>query len=401
MSDDRMKVLHVGKFYPPHMGGIETHVQVLCRELQKQIEVEVLVANETRRTEEFFDDQLKVTRLATQLNFSGAPVCLGLPGQIRRAKADIVHLHLPNPLAILSLLASGYRGQVVATYHSDIVRQERMARAFDPILRLFLKRCAAVVATSARYLETSTVLADYSDRCRIIPYGIPLDQFTVPDAAQVARIRQRYGSRLIMSAGRLVYYKGFEYLVQAMRHVEGHLLIVGEGPLRESLESESRALGLENKITFLGEIHNQDIAPFFHAADVFALASVARSEAFGIVQLEAMACGTPVVNTNLDSGVPSVSLDRVTGLTVSPGDPVALAAAINELLDDPGLCATFGHAARARAEEQFNQQAMVERTLKMYRQVLEAPLSQTSLVLAGRTSDATASAPELDQTASI
>jgi hypothetical protein len=88
-------------------------------------------------------------------------------------------------------------------------------------------------------------------------------------------------------------------------------------------------------------------------------------------------------------------------LTVSPGDPVALAAAINELLDDPGLCATFGHAARARAEEQFNQQAMVERTLKMYRQVLEAPLSQTSLVLAGRTSDATASAPELDQTASI
>src|SRR5258706_4582162 len=137
MEDARMKILHVGKFYPPHMGGIETHVQVLCRELQKRVDVEVLVASETQETEEFWDDEVKVTRVGTRFKLSGAPICPALSGRIRRAKADIAHIHLPNPPAILSYLASGHRGKVIATYHSDIVRQELMAKAFDPILRRF------------------------------------------------------------------------------------------------------------------------------------------------------------------------------------------------------------------------------------------------------------------------
>lgn len=152
-----MKVLQVGKFYPPHMGGIETHVQVLCRQLQGRADVEVLVANESKETEEFWDDEIKVTRLATRFNFSTAPICPQLPGSIRRAKADIVHLHLPNPPAILWFLANGYRGPVIAAYHSDKVRQAWMAKAFDPILSLFLKRCSAIIATSSRYVETSHV----------------------------------------------------------------------------------------------------------------------------------------------------------------------------------------------------------------------------------------------------
>src|SRR6185503_13936130 len=120
--------------------------------------------------------------------------------------------------------------------------------------------------------------------------------------------------------------KGFEYLVQAMEKVDGRLLIIGDGPLRESLMQQAKARGILDRVVFLGEI--SDISPYYHAADVFALASVARSEAFGIVQLEAMACGKPVVNTNLDSGVPFVSLHGETGLTVPPQDPDALAFAL-------------------------------------------------------------------------
>src|SRR6185436_9399810 len=297
MIGERMKVLQVGKFYPPHMGGIETHVQVLCRELQKRADVEVLVASETKDDEEFWDEGVKVTRVGTRFKVSGAPVCPRLSSKIRRAKADLVHLHLPNPPAILSYLASGYRGPVVATYHSDIVRQQFVAKAFDPSLQFFLKRCDSIMATSSRYVETSPILADYIDRCRIIPYGIPIEQFSAYDPAEAERIRRQYGSRLIISVGRLIYYKGFMHLVEAMRNIDGHLLIVGEGHLREELEKQARANQVAHKITFLGEVHNDDIVPYYHAADVFALASVARSEAFGIVQLEAMACGKPVVNT--------------------------------------------------------------------------------------------------------
>jgi len=212
----------------------------------------------------------------------------------------------------------------------------------------------------------------------VIPYGIPLEQFRICDTAAVERVKAQYGGRLIITTGRLIYYKGFEYLIQAMRNVDGHLLIAGDGSLRGELEAQTRALHLQDKITFLGEIHNDDIAPYYHAADVFALASIARSEAFGIVQLEAMACGKPVVNTNLDSGVPWVSQDGVTGITVPPRDPFALAAAITKLLDDDSLRAEYGQAARLRVEKEFTQDLMIARLLETYGEVLRVPVAEQS-----------------------
>lgn len=397
MIDGRMKVLHVGKFYPPHMGGIETHVQVLCRKLQQLVDVEVLVAAETNADEEFWDEGVKVTRVGTRFKLSGAPVCPGLTRRITRAQADIVHLHLPNPPAILSYLASGHRGPVVATYHSDIVRQQFLAKAFDPILRSFLKRCAVIIATSAKYVETSDILADFVERCRIIPYGIPIDQFSVPDPARVAQIREQYGSRLIISVGRLIYYKGFMHLIDAMRSIDGHLLIVGAGHLREELEKQARTQQVSARISFLGEVHNHDIVPYYHAADVFALASIARSEAFGIVQLEAMACGKPVVNTNLDSGVPCVSLAGQTGLTVPPGDSASLAAAINKLLDDAELRNAYGRAARARVESEFDQDVMLDRMVGLYSQLLSLPFE--SKTRSGNFAAQTTSSPKLGNSA--
>ena len=119
---------------------------------------------------------------------------------------------------------------------------------------------------------------------------------------------------------------------------------------------------MSERVTLLTNV--QDVLAYYHAADVFALSSVARSEAFGIVQLEAMACGKPVVNTKLDSGVPFVSPDRLTGLTVPPADDVALSQAINTLLDDPALIAKYGRAGRKRVEQEFNLEAMTRRTLQ-------------------------------------
>lgn len=378
-GNGKLRVLHVGKFYPPFMGGMETHLQALSNELQNYVDVKVIVANSNNRHSDEVVNNIPVTRVGKLFDLAGAPVCPAMARKIREAESDIIHIHLPNPTAILAYLASRHRGRLVFTYHSDTVRQKVLGKAFDPIQRVALERSAALIGTSPNYLNTSAVLTAYKDRCHVIPYGIQTDQFYESDSAKVAEIRARYGSRLIISVGRLIYYKGFEYLIRAMKKIDGRLLIIGDGPLRDGLQAEAEALGVSDKVVFLGEIQNEETVPYYHAADLFALASTARSEAFGIVQIEAMACGKPVVNTNLDSGVPFVSLHGETGLTVPPQDPDALASAINLLLDNNGLRAQYGEAARRRAEDEFSLDRMVTRTLQLYEKVMSAHAAATTV----------------------
>jgi len=166
----------------------------------------------------------------------------------------------------------------------------------------------------------------------------------------------------------MVYYKGFEHLVRAMKLVDGHLIIIGNGPLREHLGQLASECGVDDKVTFLTEV--DDVRPYYHAADVFALSSVMRSEAFGIVQLEAMACGKPVINTQLNSGVTFASPTGISGLTVPPADSVALADAINQLLDQPYRRAEFEMRAKMRVSHQFTVEEMVQRTFHLYQHIM-------------------------------
>ena len=367
-NGERPRVLHVGKFYPPHKGGMETHLRDLCERLGARYETRVLVANADRRAAEETIGGVRVTRMATPFSLGAAPVCPGLSRRIRDSGAQVVHLHFPHPTAVLAYLRSGHRGPLVVTYHSDVVRQKLLGRAFLPILHRFLARASAVIATSPDYVASSPVLARHRERCRVIPLGVETARFGRVGDDEVRGVRERFGERLILGVGRLIYYKGFAHLVRAMREVDARLLLVGEGPLREGLEREARDCGVAGRVHFLGEV--ADAAPYFRAADVFALPSVARSEAFGIVQLEAMACGVPVVNTRLDSGVPFVSPDGVTGLTVPPADPAALASALNRLLADAPLRARLGDAGRLRVRRLFTADVMAEQTMQLYKEVL-------------------------------
>ncbi len=369
MAESRLKVLHVGKFYPPHMGGIETHLQALCGELRHFVDLEVVVANDGNRSEEGTMHGVPLCRVATRRVLASTPICPDMAAKIRQSNSDIIHLHLPNPMAVLAYLLSGHKGKLVVTYHSDTVRQKVLSAMFAPFLHWVLRRSSAIIATSSEYLRTSPILTRYADRCKIIPYGIALESFEQPDPNQVLAIRRKLGDRLIVSVGRLIYYKGFEVLIRAMNDIRGKLLVVGDGPLRSSLQQQVAAQGIGDRVFFLGNIPNEAVVPYYHAGDVFALASVARSEAFGIVQIEAMAAGIPVVNTRLDSGVPFVSLDGKTGLTVTPGDSVALAAAVNRLLDDDSLRRSYGTAGRLRARQEFSLETMTRRTIDLYREV--------------------------------
>jgi glycosyltransferase involved in cell wall biosynthesis len=366
----QLSVLHLGKFYPPYRGGIESHLHALCRELIKSITVDVIVANETNRLRESQIDGVRVRRLPRLFNLGATPICPSMVREIGRNDADIVHLHLPNPLAALAYLASGHKDRLIIAWHSNIVRQKTVAKMLRPLDDALIARASALIASSSNYVDSSPILSRNRDRCRVIPYGIDADAFRLRDAETAAKIGERYGSRIVLAVGRMVYYKGFEYLVRAMAGVRGHLLLVGEGPLLKKLERQAFDAGAMDRITFLGRVSQEEMIGYLHAADVFVMPSIARSEAFGIAQLEAMACGKPVVNTRLESGVPSVSIDGETGFTVAPADSDALAVAINRLLDDPGLRNQYGAAAARRARDEFSIDRIVDRTLKLYREVM-------------------------------
>jgi rhamnosyl/mannosyltransferase len=250
-----------------------------------------------------------------------------------------------------------------------MVRQKILGPLFEPFLHAALRRSSAIITTSPNYLRTSSVLAQHQERCHVIPLGIPIKSFDYCDPSAVAAVRQQYGDSLIVSVGRLVYYKGFEYLIRAMTQVQARLLIIGEGPLRNSLESLASELGVAERVCFLGKVNHDRLVACYHAASAFVLASIVRSEAFGIAQIEAMAAGLPVVNTNLDSGVPFVSLHQQTGLTVPPEDAGALAVAINQLLQNHELRASLGRAARLRAVQEFSLESMASRTLSLYERI--------------------------------
>jgi glycosyltransferase involved in cell wall biosynthesis len=358
-----MRILQIGKYYSPEKGGIETHLRALSTRMQEFAEVEVVVAGGRLPATEYIDG-VKVERLATPLKAFGAPICPKLIARLRGSDADVVHVHLPNPWAVLAYLVSGCKLPLVITYHSDIVRQSYLEPFFRPLLHQFLKHAALIICSSENLIKFSCPLRKFRDRCVVVPYGIDPQAISRVNPVRVNEILAASAKPIILAVGRLVYYKGFEYLISAMTQVDASLIIIGKGPRKQALRRLVVDLQLTDKVTILDEI--EDVTPYYHAAEMFVLPSIARSEAFGIVQIEAMAAGKPVINTDLPSGVPFVSQHGLTGLTVQPANWEALAGAMNQLLDDPELCRSFGNAACQRVKETFHIADMVSVTWSVY-----------------------------------
>lgn len=368
-----MRVLHIYKdYYPPTCGGIEIAIHRIIEGTRDACdEIAVLICSRERKSEFAEVEGTPVYKVGEWGRFLSAPVSPAFPWWLKRTDADILHYHIPNPTAVMSHLIAKPSGKVVVHYHSDIVRQKKWLALYDPFRRRFMQKADKIIVTSPNYLESSEFLRPYRDKCRIVPFGISMSRFSpsseIEASAQI--LRRRYGMNIVLFVGILRYYKGLHTLIRSMEHVDGKLLIVGVGPLLPELIQYAQSLTYGDKIVFLGQV--ESVVPYYYAADVFCLPSIYRSEAFGLVLIEASACGLPLVSTELGTGTSYVNKHEETGLVVPPENEEALAGALNRLLTHTPLRDQYGQAARHRASELFTQEKMCSQILDIYREVLK------------------------------
>lgn len=392
-----MKLLQVNKFYYPWLGGVETTVRQIAEGLATRghdSRVLVCVDPKTAQSPEYREtvprpeqiNQVKITRAASWGVLLGMPLSWDFfkKFNLEIKQADVVLLHHPFPLGFLA--AAMFRPKkLVVFYHSDIVRQIVSGRLIKPLVKLILQRADLIFCHSHNLTEHSALLKPYlsqnkkpssrqerwggetESKIKVAPAGIKLADFEVTSeqAVQSRQVAAEFGQNLILAVGRLVPYKGFACLIEAAKDVPAaNFLIIGAGPEKDSLVGLIELYQLADRVKIIEP--TKDLRPYYRAAKIFAFPSITANEAFGLVQLEAMAYGLPVVNTDLPTGVPEVSLNEQTGLTVKPGDVAALAQALNKLLNDEELRQQYGQAARQRVEDCFTEEkfiATVEREL--------------------------------------
>lgn len=376
---EKIKILQVNKLYYPETGGIERTVQNIAEGLSEKTDMKVLVCQRKGKRDLETINNVPIYRAHSFGTFFSMPLSLDFILQLRRMAKNqsIIHFHMPFPLGDIACLLSGYRGKVVVYWHSDVVKQKRFMMLYRPVMELFLKRSDLIMVGAQGIIEGSKYLRPYKDKCKVVPFAVSRDiqwdgeNYLNQCTAGEFKKDEEAGKTKFLFVGRLVYYKGCDLLIQAMKDVKyGELTIVGSGEMEKSLKELAVAQGVQERVHFLGQITDDEIRQSFRDTDVFILPSIARSEAFGLVQLEAMAYGKPVINTNLPSGVPDVSLDGITGLTVEPGNVDALAKAMNWMVEHPEERKAYGVAAKKRIDAVFTLDKMLQQIYGVYEELL-------------------------------
>lgn len=373
-----MKILQVGKYYPPHLGGMETVLENLTLGLlEAGHQVSVLVAGDDvlERREEIRHRgrTAALTRLANLGVVNSQPLTADLVGALRRQldqfQPDLVHLHLPNPLlaaawlALARLLPGGSLPPMVVWHHADITRQRCGRLLVGPVSRRLLRQAAGICVSSRALADGSSDLRPWLSKVAVVPFGL--------DPEPWARVSSTWDGPFLF-VGRLVGYKGLETLIGAVADLPtARLVLVGEGPRRAALEDLVAAKpGLSHRVSLPGSLPRPRIVEIMGECRALVLPSLDRSETFGLVQLEAMAAGLPVVASDLPTGVGEVGIAEQTCLLTAPGDRTDLASTLGRLQADPELCRLLGLAGRQRFLENFSRDRMIAGLTEWYRQIL-------------------------------
>lgn len=365
-----MKILHIYKDYFPVVGGIENHIRSLAEaQAARGHVVTVLVHSRDRHTHVEVINGVRVIFAARWLTISSTPVGIAMPRLVARETADIVHLHFPYPWGELANYFGGHATRTVMTYHSDIIRQKYTRALYSPLMWRILGRVDRIIATSPNYVASSPILRRFAEKCSVVPLGINPAPFERADGVAARQIRAGVGGEgpLFLFVGHLRYYKGVGCLIQALPKLpNAHLLVVGTGPMERVWREETRACAVQDRVIFAGAVSDAELPAYYAACDVFVLPASERSEAFGIVQLEAMAAGKPVVSTEIGTGTSFVNVNGQTGLVVPARDSSALVSALDRLVQDAGLRERMGAAGRARVKQEFTTDRMVDRVMEVY-----------------------------------
>lgn len=367
------RIVHFGKYYPPDMGGVESVTQTLAEGASAEgYEVVVVCFDKSRLRSRLDSAAVQVQRYPINKMLNTQP--LGWSyffGALREGrKADIVHLHAPNLLAALASLFIGRKPKLLVHWHSDVVGKGFLGRLVMPLERRMLSRATLILATSQRYADASMPLQEFSKKVRVVPLGVPAPEIKQEHESLPPRLAEFVaGRRLVLSVGRLTTYKGFSVLIEAAKYLAEDIAIViaGGGVLFDSLAAQIKRDQLGDRVLLAGRVADDDLSSLYRNADVYCLPSTERSEAFGVVLLEAMAYGLPIVATNIQgSGVPWVNVHQISGVNVMPGDAQGLAKACSEILSNPTLRLQLARGAKERFDNNFTAATFCKNTLVVY-----------------------------------
>jgi glycosyltransferase involved in cell wall biosynthesis len=379
-----VRVLHIGKFYPPYQGGMENLLRDLLKALKEEgLSVSALVHHHVpgRSFSREEDDGVPITRVPSSGQLLYLPVSPGFPRRLRQVirdlRPDLLHLHFPNPSACWSLLIPEARAiPWIIHWHSDVVastidrRLKAAYQIYRPLEQAVLKRTKRVIVTSEPYLEYSEPLKRWASKCRVVPLGVDTARLPWPDPAFLKEAEKswRPGTLKVLAVGRLTYYKGFDVLIRAAQRVPGiGVQIVGDGALMGALQEEITTSGMEGRVVLRGSLSNPELQALLATCDLLCLPSVERTEAFGVVLLEAMRYGKALVVSDIPgSGAGWVVRKGSCGFLTSPGDAVALADLFERLIRQPALCERMGMKGRESLEQVFHIRSVARRIKDVY-----------------------------------
>lgn len=366
------RILHIYRtYFPETQGGVQEAVRQLCLATQRfgcsntvyslaRDAVPVL----SRRPEGLLVRSRSVMEVAS-CDFGTPASVLRMRALARRA--DVIHCHYPWPFGDLLAILGGMGKPLVVTYHSDIVRQRTLGKLYRPLRDVFLRRAAAVVATSEAYRASSPLLHTLGAKVHTIPLSLDAGGLPLADHARDADWAARLGRGFFLFVGVLRYYKGLHFLVEAARRTGLPVVIVGNGPEWDRLRAQ--AADLPN-VRFLGYLDDADKFSLMRLCRAMVFPSHLRAEAFGVSLLEASAVGRPMITTDIGTGTSYVNAHGETGVVVPPGDVDALANAMQCLSVNDTACDRMGLAARERCERLFSAQTVGVAYRALYDQIL-------------------------------
>ncbi|MBR0961712.1 glycosyltransferase [Bradyrhizobium japonicum] len=378
-SPPRPSVLHIFKvYYPDLFGGTLTVIRDICASLKDAFASAVLVCSQSVERREIVVNDVPVERVRSFGNIMSLPAAPTYPWRLWRriAEHDLLALHAPFPLAdLVFAFGIGARRPLVVHWHADIVTHAGLRWLVEPLMRRTLHRSKAIIVSDQALIDNTPLLREFEDKCHVVPFGIDTTNYDGPKI-EPHHVNDR--GRLVLACGRLVPYKGFDVLVRAAAAHDFEVWIIGEGIERPRLEQLIQELGLHDRVRLLGSVNDCERIKLMRLADVFVLPSVTNAETFGLVQLEAMAAGRPVVNTALDTAVPRVARHGMEAITVPPGDVAKLGEAIDILIRNPERRRHMGLAARTRALTRYSTTAFRQGMETVYRDAVAVPSKERS-----------------------